>query len=101
MPLLHSELYRYREQRISKWRFYNSTCNMIKLDRIPEIAKEIKTIAADEGLELVDLYMRTQGHRELFGPNGLHPNAAGARVIAEEVYSVLRLNKRGPEEDEQ
>ena len=81
-------------------RFFYIT-NDAKLDRIPEIAKEIKTIAADEGLELVELYMRTQEHRELFGPDGLHPNAAGARVIAEEVYSVLRLNKRGPEEDEQ
>ena len=64
--------------------------NDAKLGRVPEIAEEIKTIAADEGVEVVDLYTRTQGNRELFGPDGLHPNASGARVIAEEVYQKMK-----------
>ena len=69
-------------------RFFYIT-NDAKLDRIPEIAKEIRTVATDEGLELADLYMLTQGHRELFGPDGLHPNAAGAKRIAEAVFRTL------------
>lgn len=71
-------------------RFFYIT-NDAKLDRIPEIAKEVKLVAAEEDVEVVDLYACTQGHRELFGPDGLHPNAAGAQTIAEAV--LLRLRK--------
>ena len=41
-----------------------------------------------------------QGKRELFGPDGLHPNAAGAKVIAEAVFRTL-CNNSGKESDEQ
>ena len=69
-------------------RFFFIT-NDAKLDRVPEIAEEIKTIAAENGTELVDVYALTQGRRELFGPDGLHPNAAGAKRIAEAVFRTL------------
>jgi lysophospholipase L1-like esterase len=69
-------------------RFFYIT-NDAKLDRIPEIAEGVKTIAAENGTELVDLYALTQGKRELFGPDGLHPNAAGAKRIAEAVFRKL------------
>ena len=69
-------------------RFFYIT-NDAKLDRVPEIAEEIKTIAAENGTELIDLYALTQGRRELFGPDGLHPNTAGARLIAEAVFRTL------------
>ena len=80
-------------------RFFYIT-NDAKLDRVPEIAEEIKAIAAVNGTELVDLYALTQGKRELFGPDGLHPNAAGAKVIAEAVFRTL-CNHPGKELDEQ
>ena len=80
-------------------RFFYIT-NDAKLDRVPEIAEEIKAIAAVNGTELVDLYVLTQGKRELFGPDGLHPNAAGAKVIAEAVFRTL-CNHPGKESDEQ
>jgi len=57
-------------------------------------------IAAENGTELVDLYTLTQGKRDLFGPDGLHPNAAGAKVIAEAVFRTL-CNHPGKESDEQ
>jgi len=41
-----------------------------------------------------------EGKRELFGPDGLHPNAAGAKVIAEAVFRTL-CNHPGKESDEQ
>ena len=52
------------------------------------------------GTELVDLYALTQGKRELFGPDGLHPNAAGAKVIAEAVFRTLS-NHPDKESDKQ
>ena len=69
-------------------RFFYIT-NDAKLDRIPEIAEAVKTVAAENGAELVDLYALTQGKRELFGPDGLHPNTAGAKQIAEAVFRTL------------
>lgn len=69
------------------WFFYIT--NDAKLDRIPNIVQEVKTIADTEGVELVDLYALTVGRCELFGPDGLHPSAAGASAIAEEVFRIL------------
>ena len=69
-------------------RFFYIT-NDARLDRVPEIAEAVKTVAAENGAELVDLYALTQGKRELFGPDGLHPNAAGAKRIAEAVLRTL------------
>jgi lysophospholipase L1-like esterase len=69
-------------------RFFYIT-NDAKLDRVPEIAEAVKTVAAESGAELVDLYALTQGRRELFGPDGLHPNAAGAKRIAEAVFQAV------------
>ena len=73
--------------------------NDAKLDRIPEIADLVRTVAADEELPLVDLYALTEGRRELFGPDGLHPFPAGASVIADAVgqaimQSVLMARKQ-------
>ncbi len=69
-------------------RFFYLT-NDANIACIPEIAKEVQTLAAEMDLEIIDLYAGTVGHRELFGPDGLHPNAAGARAIAEEISHVL------------
>ena len=66
--------------------------NDAKPDRLPEIAEEIRTIAADNDVELVDLYTRTQEKRRLFGPDGLHPNASGTRTIAEEVFRKVKAD---------
>ena len=55
---------------------------------------------AVNGTELVDLYALTQGKRELFSPDGLHPNAAGAKVIAEAVFRALCDHPRNLTDDQ-
>ena len=72
-------------------RFFYIT-NDAKLDRIPEIAALVRSVAEEQSLETVDLYAQTEGRRDLFGPDGLHPNAAGARLIADTVYRALNKN---------
>ena len=67
-----------------------SITNDANLDRIPEIAEAVRSVAEKSGLELVDLYRATVNRRELFGPDGLHPNAAGAAFFAEEIWKVMR-----------
>ena len=69
--------------------FFHIT-NDAKLDRVPEIAELVRAVAEETGLELVELYTPTEGKRGLFGPDGLHPNAAGARLIADTVYRALQ-----------
>lgn len=69
-------------------RFFYIT-NDARLDRIPEISELVKRVADDEACELVDLYSLTKAHRNLFGPDGLHPSAAGAKAIASEIFRVV------------
>ncbi len=70
-------------------RFFYIT-NDAKTERIPEIAEAVRNVAEASGLKVVDLYQATAGRRELFGPDGLHPNPAGAKVIAEEIWKAVR-----------
>ena len=70
-------------------RFFYIT-NDAKTERIPEIAEAVRNVAEASHLDLVDLYQATAGRRELFGPDGLHPNPAGAGVIAEEIWKAVR-----------
>ena len=66
-----------------------SLSNDADLRCIPEIASAVEEVAAEAGVEPIDLYALTAGRRELFGPDGLHPNAAGARAIAGEIRSAI------------
>ena len=71
--------------------------NDADLDRIPEIAETVRRIAEEDNLELIDLYALTEGRRELFGPDGLHPSVRGAEAIAEEVCRcILRQETEKP-----
>lgn len=69
-------------------RFFYIT-NDAKLDRVPEIAALVKEVAEEESCDVVDLYSLTQEHRDMFGPDGLHPSLAGAKTIAEEIYAFI------------
>lgn len=52
------------------------------------LAPLVRQLAADEGASLIDVYAALEGKPELL-PDTVHPNAAGARVIAETVADAL------------
>lgn len=53
-----------------------------------EIAPTLRRVAQDAGVALVDLFTKLSGVPEHF-PDGVHPNAAGAALIADAVADAL------------
>ena len=60
---------------------------------VDEIAEIVRSIAAEEGYELIDIRALTDGHREYFLSDNVHPNNPGAAFLAETVYNYLTENK--------
>ena len=56
---------------------------------VDEMARAIKTLAEAENLNVIDINAITASHPECFWLDGVHPNAAGARIIAESVYAAI------------
>jgi len=54
----------------------------------PEVLAKIDQIAAKTGFPIIDLYKALSDKPQLF-PDRIHPNAAGARVMAETIYTAL------------
>ena len=48
----------------------------------------ILKVAKEEGCGVIDLY-KAVATKELFDQDGIHPNAAGAKRIAETVFATL------------
>lgn len=49
----------------------------------------IRKAAAKEQINTIDLYRALSKHRDLF-PDKVHPNAGGAKLIAEQVYAAIK-----------
>lgn len=69
---------------------YNINDSIIVNKEIPLIRK----VAADKGLEVIDLHESLRPYGDLF-PDHVHPNEAGAVVIAGEVYKAIK-DKEAP-----
>jgi lysophospholipase L1-like esterase len=54
-----------------------------------ELIPLIDEVGRSMGIPVIDLYTPLSGRPELF-PDRIHPNAEGARLIAEEVYSAIK-----------
>jgi acyl-CoA thioesterase-1 len=54
-----------------------------------EIIPRIKAVGKAEGVKIIDLYSAFKDKSNLL-PDGVHPDAGGATIIAEEVYSVVK-----------
>jgi lysophospholipase L1-like esterase len=59
-------------------------------EQLPMILK----IAKDEGCGVIDLHAAVAA-KELFDQDGIHPNAAGAKKIAEVIHAALTARKKG------
>ena len=49
----------------------------------------LRSLAAEENIRFLDIYSVFEGHPELFF-DGVHPNAAGARLLAEAAYQAIK-----------
>ncbi len=56
---------------------------------IPEICGAIESLARDLGCGLIDINTATASHPEVFKLDGVHPQAAGATLIARTVFDAL------------
>lgn len=61
----------------------------IRQDAMEEIAAMIRSLAAERGYPLLDMYALTADHPEWFQADGVHPNAAGAAAIAQYIADNL------------
>jgi len=60
-----------------------------------ELIPLIRATADETGVSLIDLYEPLSGKPELF-PDKIHPNAAGARLMAEAIHHALNGKKLQP-----
>jgi len=56
---------------------------------VPGFNDQIRSLAKSEGITLVDVFQAFGGNLTLLSTDGLHPNAAGYKVIADAFFSQL------------
>ncbi|HXB58793.1 MAG TPA: GDSL-type esterase/lipase family protein [Candidatus Acidoferrales bacterium] len=54
-----------------------------------EILPLIHQIATESHAQIIDLYDAFAGRKDLFQPDTVHPNEAGARLMAADIYSAV------------
>lgn len=62
----------------------------IQPEYVQAVSELVKTVAAERGMELIDINALTTDRRDLFGKDNVHPNNDGARAIAEAVYEAIK-----------
>jgi acyl-CoA thioesterase-1 len=54
-----------------------------------EVLPLVKQVAKKEKVKVIDLYKTLSGHAEML-PDGVHPDAAGAALMAEAIYKKIK-----------
>ncbi len=62
----------------------------IQGDIVEKIGEIVKEVAAERGYKYIDIYELTKEHPELFVSDLVHPNADGAKAIANEVCAHIK-----------
>ncbi len=63
--------------------------NMPSNERISKMTESIKQLAEEIAVGVIDINAATKNHPECFRFDGVHPDANGAKIIAETVYTEL------------
>ena len=63
---------------------------------VDEIAEIVRSIAAEEGYELIDINAMTERRPDLFLSDNVHPNKAGAAFLADAFCKYLVENPKKP-----
>jgi lysophospholipase L1-like esterase len=71
---------------------FNNTANISGDYFVQNIIPDVRQVASQMNLPLIDAYTPLSGHPERF-VDGVHPNADGAHTIAEVIYSALTSNE--------
>jgi lysophospholipase L1-like esterase len=69
------------------------TFNASNLER--GVIPTLRQVAAEKSVPIIDVYAAMEGKPGLL-PDGVHPDARGARIIADTVYAALETVKRAP-----
>lgn len=64
----------------------------IQPEAVAEISAMVRDIATEKGYHLLDINTLTTGHPEWFQEDGIHPNADGAKAMAEYIADALNDN---------
>jgi lysophospholipase L1-like esterase len=80
---------------------YTKVIHTMRNEELEIITEAIKELGKELGITVVDINAATKDHPECFEFDGLHPDAAGARLIAETVYpyllpAIIDVTKRIP-----
>lgn len=68
---------------------YTKVIHKMNNDRLDEITAALKKLAEESNIAIVDINAATKSHPEFFCFDGLHPDAGGAKLIADTVYKAL------------
>jgi lysophospholipase L1-like esterase len=70
---------------------FNNTLGVNGTSYAQGIIPRIQEVASQLGLPIIDVYTPLLNHSEYFS-DGVHPNSAGAQVIANIIYKALKSN---------
>ena len=65
-------------------------CRGLPWSLVPGFNDNVRTLAASEGVTLVDVYQAFGGNVALLGPDGLHPSAEGYTKIADIFFTAIK-----------
>lgn len=72
----------------------------IQLPKIREIRESILLLADELNANVIDLFSMTADKNDWFGKDGVHPNATGARAIAQIVFEAICVTEEGKKHDQ-
>lgn len=72
---------------------FNNTLDLNGTIYVEGVIPRIQQVANALGLPTIDVYTPLLNHLEYF-PDGVHPNSAGAQIIANTVYNAIRSESK-------